>query len=52
MQNFYSYRNGSPIFIQVLLSSTPCFIGSFVKEELKGLTEISFKCSVKVHEQT
>lgn len=38
--------------MQVLLSSSPCFVVSFVKEKLKALTEISSKCSAKVHEQT
>ena len=38
--------------MQVLLSSTPCFVESFVKEKLKALTEISSKCSAKLHKQT
>lgn len=38
--------------MQVLCFSTLCFLESFVKEKLKALTEISSKCSAKVHEQT
>lgn len=36
---------------QVLLSSTPSFIESFIKHKLKALTEISSRSFAKVHEQ-
>jgi len=38
--------------MQVLLSSTPRFVQTFLKEKLKAVTETSSKCSAKVHEQT